>query len=1266
LAGGSRLNVAMADALTTVSFRVKYWTEWGQNLVVVGGHPKLGEWDVRKGVWMHCEVRNARSSAPSRRPPRRQGGFPSRAITPNNPVSRPPRTQHVGEGELLWTAKASGAFNEPFEYRYAVVDGEMNVLRWDAFAHEAHFAPRDVSETNASPTDEERKRRDRVEIRDTWEFTAHPENIFRRKTFRDIVAPDDAAAVAPGTIGADALADRVERVLGAGSRAAAADDDRSAAAPVPAFRASACAAGDYVAGTTRVRLECRVLRPIPGMRLTATGSCASLGGWDRGKAAAMRFDEDSRMWRLDADVSSDEFPVRYKYALRAVTGANSALESGANRVIVPLGMPEDDCENDPDADETGDVAAASAAARAMAHQTEECHVVPGFPDPSVVAPMPRPGYGSGIVAEPPSSFGEQPGAARRSDDRSSSGAPASGTAPSSPPASEPSPSNAWRGPGARPSRIVARDGHFRFPAPWRGSGIAVPVFSLRSTRSVGAGDFGDLEALVELVERAGMNVVQILPVNDTTVHGTWWDSYPYSSVSVFALHPLYLRVQPLIEEAAAAAGPERAGVFDALRRETERARRALDLKEVDYEATVLVKLSIARRCLKEPNVREAFLESEAFRVFLDEQSSWLRPYAVFGALRELFGTAEHWRWGALSSEKAAETVRRLSSPDPSGASGASSIYDAVVLRYYVQFHLDAQLRSASASAASRGVVLKGDLPIGVDKASVDTWMHPELFRMRASTGAPPDAFDANGQNWGFPTYNWDVMSEDGYQWWRRRMTHLERYFSAMRVDHVLGFFRIWELPAHARLGRMGRFRPSVPIRRHELDERGLWFVDRLCDPYVTGAELRRVFGDRDGEAAGRFLEETGASVGGGPGGVASAGNAFRFKPEFATEEALLASDAFKIRDGSPDWLVEETRAMRAGLLALQHNVCLLRDPDDADAFYPRIEAERTSSFAALEPWARDALAWLMDDYFNRRQETLWREHARRVLPALTECTGQLVCGEDLGMVPPCVQPVLEDLGILGLRIQRMPHDASSGEFGKPETYAHGTVCSPSCHDTITTRAWYEADAARRRRFANEALEMSGGAFPPPPSYRAERVDSGSGSSAFAPPADGVHVSRQGDAEARRRTSLDGGGSAPGSRRGSLDVENQKRAGFAFGGDAEVQKREPPDAASEAPGEPPARCSPSVMRAIVRQHMASPSCLAVFPAQDLLALAEEYSATRPAEEETINDPTNNRHYWRFRLHVRLEDLASDSEWLAEIRQLVDESGRNPKSFFDRNV
>jgi 4-alpha-glucanotransferase len=1008
------------------------------------------------------------------------------------------------------------------------------------------------------------------------------------------------------------------------------------------------------------------------MRLTATGSCASLGGWDRSKAAAMRFDEDSRTWRLDADVSSDEFPVRYKYALRAVKGTASALESGANRVIVPLGMPEEEGETDPAGDD--DVTAASVAAHRR-RESGEHHSIPGFPDPPIVAPMPRPGYGSGIIADAGSAvpggsvddvsggspfLAEQPGAARRSDDQSLSSRRTSGTAPSSPPASEPSPSNRWRGPNARPSRIVARDGHFRFPAPWRGSGIAVPVFSLRSLKSVGAGDFGDLETLVELVERAGMNVVQILPVNDTTVHGTWWDSYPYSSVSVFALHPLYLRVQPLIEEAAAVAGPERAHVFDALRRETERARRALDLKEVDYEATMKVKMSLARRCLKEPKVREAFLESDAFKRFLEEQSAWLRPYAVFGALRELFGTAEHWRWGALGSENALDTVSRLSSPDSNGGNGHSSVYDAVVLRYYVQFHLDAQLRRASAFAASRGVVLKGDLPIGVDKASVDTWMHPELFRMRASTGAPPDAFDANGQNWGFPTYNWDVMSEDGYKWWRRRMTHLERYFSAMRVDHVLGFFRIWELPAHARLGRLGRFRPSVPIRRHELDERGLWFIDRLCDPYITGLELRRVFGDRDGEAAGRFLEETGATSNGADGGVTPT---FRFKPEFATEESLLDGDAFKIRDGSPDWLVEETRAMRAGLVALQHNVCLLRDGEDPDAFYPRIELEKTSSFTELRPVgarrafvARGRLLQQTTGHAVARKRPANPARAHRVYRATRVRRG------------PRDGPAVRAARAGGNRHLRFAHPAHAARRALRVWQAgdlrlrHGVLAQLPRHDhhARVVRGGRGAQKAIRRRGAGDVRRrVSASARLPRRAHRkGERL--GGVRAAGGWRARLATRGRRGEAAhepGQRRRKQTGKQTRVSRQRRvfpSKPIRNRKR----------VRRRRELATPNEAPGEPPARCSPSVMRAIVRQHMASPSCLAVFPAQDLLALAEEYAATRPAEEETINDPTNNRHYWRFRLHARLEDLASDSEWLAEIRQLVDESGRNPKSFFNQ--
>ena len=334
----------------------------------------------------------------------------------------------------------------------------------------------------------------------------------------------------------------------------------------------------------------------------------------------------------------------------------------------------------------------------------------------------------------------------------------------------------------------------------------------------------DSRTLVDVAHAGGMNVVQVLPVNDTTVHNMWWDSYPYSSVSVFALHPLYLRIQQVVSEAARIAGPEHTNRFASLQAEVNKAKAALDLKEVDYEATVKVKMSVARRCFEA--VKTPFLNSTEFSEFLAENAAWLKPYAVFCALRDLFGTAQHWRWGSLGSDNSAGTVTRLSQP-------GSEVYNTVTLHYFVQFHLDAQLRTAAAHAKRVGVILKGDLPIGVDKASVDTWMYPNLFRMHTSTGAPPDDFDPNGQNWGFPTYNWEEMSKDGYGWWRARMSHLERYFSAMRIDHVLGFFRIWELPAHTRVGRMGRFRPSVPIRRHELEQRGLWFVDRLCEPRVT-------------------------------------------------------------------------------------------------------------------------------------------------------------------------------------------------------------------------------------------------------------------------------------------------------------------------------------------------------------------------------------------------------------------------------------------------
>jgi len=669
-------------------------------------------------------------------------------------------------------------------------------------------------------------------------------------------------------------------------------------------------------------------------------------------------------------------------------------------------------------------------------------------------------------------------------------------------------------------RLIHRDGVFTHGGVWKGSGMALPVFSVRTAQSVGCGDFVDLRQMVDFASTTGMSVVQVLPVNDTCVYGTFWDSYPYSSLSVHALHVMYLRVQEL------------SGVTAELAEEIEAARVALDLKEIDYEATVKEKLSFARRAYYTDG--EKVLASDDFQTFYKANESWLRPYGVFCVLRDLFGTAEHWRWGVFATFSK-EILDKIDCP-------GGDLYESTRFFFYLQYNLHTQLVTTAQYAKSKGVILKGDLPVGVDKRSVDTWMHPRLFRMDTSTGAPPDAFDANGQNWGFPTYNWETMAEDDYAWWRARMQHLEQYFSAIRIDHILGFFRIWELPASATTGRMGRFRPSLPLTRDELAARGLWDLNRLTQPYIQWHELEVLFGENVHEIAYRYMIEVDDQRG-----------LWQFRREFDTEQAIFA--ATKPRGDFPMHLNDEQLLVRAGLMQLFQNRCLLTDVENIDHFYPRFGLEETTSFQALEGWMRDALRDLSNDYYFGRQTNTWRKQARKVLPALLKSTEMLVCGEDLGFTPMCVPPVMDELGILGLRIQRMPPVGESSEFGRPHTYSYLTVCSPSCHDTMTTRAWWEEDAERRARYD----EM-----------------------------------------------------------------------FQCGND---------DA-----------CTPSVMRRILTQHIESPSVLAIFPIQDVLALDERY-AKRPALEETINDPTNPKHYWRFRIHVACEELLANASFVKEIKDLV---------------
>lgn len=343
---------------------------------------------------------------------------------------------------------------------------------------------------------------------------------------------------------------------------------------------------------------------------------------------------------------------------------------------------------------------------------------------------------------------------------------------------------------------------------WKAAGTAVPVFSLRSERSFGVGEFRDLKLLVDWAVKTGQKVIQLLPVNDTTMSWTWADSYPYNANSSFALHPQFLHLP--------AAGVDEDEEYLRLRKELNA------LPELDYERVNLEKHRLLRKAFEKSG--KETLTAEAFKAFFNENQGWLLPYAVYSVLRDRFGTADFTRWERFA-EYDNDAVRSF----------ASDNQHETAYWYFVQYHLHVQLLEARNYAHSKGVIFKGDLPIGVSRTSVDAWTNARLFNMDSQAGAPPDAFSEDGQVWGFPTYNWEEMSKDGYAWWKSRLGNMSRYFDAFRIDHILGFFRIWEIPLDAVSGLLGHFNPAMPYRTAELESMG--FRMKVCTGKSRGKDV---------------------------------------------------------------------------------------------------------------------------------------------------------------------------------------------------------------------------------------------------------------------------------------------------------------------------------------------------------------------------------------------------------------------------------------------
>ena len=586
-------------------------------------------------------------------------------------------------------------------------------------------------------------------------------------------------------------------------------------------------------------------------------------------------------------------------------------------------------------------------------------------------------------------------------------------------------------------KTIVHDGFVRLPnAVWKGAGIAIPVFSLRTANSFGIGEFTDIKPLADWAKQVGLKLIQLLPINDTSATFTWKDSYPYAAISAFALHPIYINLSKV-------AGKKFMQTVKSL---TKKQKQLNALPEIDYDQVINFKLSVLRE-LYDMDAQE-FLGEKSYQDFFEDNKNWLVPYAAFCFFRDKFGTSDFSKWKTASVYNEAE-VLKLTSP-------RSKSFKHISFFYFVQYHLHLQLKEAVDYAHKKGLGIKGDIPIGIYRYGADAWTAPELYNMNLQAGAPPDDFAVKGQNWGFPTYNWNKMEENHFEWWKQRFHQMSNYFDAFRIDHILGFFRIWSIPTDSVEGIMGRFIPALPVSVYEFGERGIWFdYHRFCKPFINDAILYQLF---DGEAQHvkeNFLQ---ANERGG----------YDLLEEFNTQRKVENHFTKQKQEGNNELI-------KQGLFDLISNVLLFEEEgSEQQNFHFRISMENTSSFQQLDEGTKWKVRELYINYFYRRQDGFWKGEALKKLPALKEATNMLICGEDLGMVPHSVPDVMKQLGILSLEVQRMPKDTNISFF-HPKDAPYLSVVTPSTHDMSTIRGWWEEDREKTQQFFNTILGEYGSA-----------------------------------------------------------------------------------------------------------------------------------------------------------------------------------------------
>jgi 4-alpha-glucanotransferase len=552
-------------------------------------------------------------------------------------------------------------------------------------------------------------------------------------------------------------------------------------------------------------------------------------------------------------------------------------------------------------------------------------------------------------------------------------------------------------------------------------GAVVPLGALRGLGSVGVGEFPDLAEFAGLCVKMGVGLIQLLPVNDTG-----YQSSPYFALTAFALHPLYLRIGDLPE-----AGPFAAQIKALGKRFNKDARFA-------FEPLLRAKISLLRE-IYGANKKEIAKKAEkggSLGAWI-EANSWVKEYAVFRRLKEI-NEEKGWKEWSSHQHTSAKEIEALW--------GDKKLLEEHLFWAWLQEALDGQFSRAAKAVSDMGILLEGDLPILINEDSADVWAHPEYFNRDLSAGAPPDMYSPDGQRWGFPTYRWDALEKNNYDWWRERLKVAEKYYKAYRIDHVLGFFRIWASSQQDNTSALGWFDPYVAITKKDFD--GLKLDDGrirwLTQSHVPTGELWDAlranwggyYNDADIAAeAERTFTQALNRVG--------CEELWVFKDGIASERDIIALGLHPAAQGY--------------LIKVWHNRLFVEY--SKGSYFPSWLYRNTRAYASLSGAEKEEIDALVEKHRDD-SEKIWEKQGLKLLTMLKESTPMLPCAEDLGAVPGCVPRVLTKLKILGLRVVRWHRDWEAG--GQPyvpfEDYPELSVCTPAVHDSSTLREWWEREA----------------------------------------------------------------------------------------------------------------------------------------------------------------------------------------------------------------